>query len=247
MEINRHLAVWGYENPYPVGSGAFARVYRVREKVTGRIFACKVSGEKEMLKRESVVLQQIEHPLFPAFHEWRETEGKGFLFMEYIFGTTIKSLIERRGELSERQAVRIGTELAEGLCYLHERNTPIIFRDVKPENILIREDGAVMLVDLGSAAWDAVSRTVITGTEGYAAPEQWQDTEKVGSYSDVYALGKILYFVLGKRKISCGLAELLEDCVCTDIKKRVPDMRCFMSRLRFQKSDYCFQRNVVKL
>lgn len=223
---------WGYESPCLIGKGAFADVYRVKQCFSGKVFACKVSRERERLQREGLFLQQIEHPLFPLYLDFKEREERGFLFMEYIPGTSLHALVMRRGKLSCRQAVRIGTALAEGLCYLHEQKEPIFFRDLKPENVIIRENGEVGLVDLGSAVRADADEKAITGTPGYAAPEQWTDAENVGSYSDVYALGKVMYFMLGKGKIQRRLAWLLENCVREEMEQRIPTMRCFLNRLQ---------------
>ena len=244
--ISRSLAGWGYEQPCLIGTGAFAQVYRVTEKKTGRILACKVSREKELLRRESLVLQRIHHPLFPSFFQWRENPEWGFLLQEYVEGVVLKELVEQQGAFEESQAMEIVVALAEGVSYLHEQNPPIIFRDIKPENILVKETGGVKLVDLGSAASDEVSGKAITGTEGYAPPEQWRNVEWVGAYSDVYALGKVLLFMLGKQGKSGHLMQVAEECICEDIVGRIPDMRCFLRRIRYRNGKYRFQVSVVK-
>lgn len=265
-DVSNFLHEWGYEKPCLIGQGAFAEVYRVKERATGRFVACKVSLEQEMLRKESSILQQIEHPLFPAFYDFGKNEGMGFLFMEYIPGTSLGTLMKRRGKMKQRQAIRIGMALAAGLCYLHELSTPVIFRDLKPENIVIREDGAVKLLDFGSAVRVNTSLHAITGTDGYAAPEQWTDVESVGTYSDVYALGKVMGFILGKKKGYRGLEMLLEQAAKEEIKERIPNMRYFSKRLRpyasenkwdiikaecrsffrRRESEYIFQQDIIK-
>lgn len=270
--ITKILHGWGYVNPCLIGKGAFSQVYRVKERTTGCFYACKVSVEQEMLQREVRMLKNIFHPLFPAFYEIKEQEGISFLFMEYISGRTLRALLAKRGHLSERQVIRISMELAEGLCYLQERNPPIVFRDVKPENIIIREDGRVKLLDMGSAGVLDENRDntyrVITGTPGYAAPEQWQEAGNIGCYSDVYALGKVMYFMLTgnalrdgaavtadlysrRLKLKRGLRRLIEDCLREDVQERIPNMRCFLNQLEVKcntkvSNEYIFQKNVIK-
>lgn len=264
--VEQNLDRWGYESPYLIGQGAFARVYRVRQRGTGSFFACKISGEKGMLRREAKLLRQIEHPLFPRFHDIREQGGSIFLFMEYVAGVNLETLVRRRGRMSERQVVRIGMELAEGLCYLHERNAPILFRDVKPGNIMIGQNGKIRLLDFGSAGWGGEPACVITGTKGYSAPEQWEEPEKAGPYSDVYGVGAVMYYVLtgripdycrenvsnrGKRekkrngrteaviprRVHWGVIQLIEACLQVRAEERIPDMRYLMHRLRpYQKA-----------
>ncbi len=248
-EIEKTVLEWGYESSCFIGRGSFAEVYRVKECDAGRFWACKVSRQREMLRKESLILQQLEHPLFPRFCDLRETEENVFLFMEYVPGSNVRRLIEKRGKMTQQQVIRIATALAEGLCYLHELRTPILFRDLKPENIIIREDGEVKLLDFGSADLGKSTLHIITGTEGFAAPEQWLDSVNVGNYSDVYALGKVLYFMLGNGKIENWFYNLLEDCVRDDPKERIPDMRCFLSRLQRKERErnaFVYQWSVVR-
>lgn len=261
---------WGYENPVLVGQGAFARVYRIRERHTRYFCACKVSEKQDMLRREGELLQQISHSLFPGYIQYREREHLSFLFMEYISGENLGVLLARRGWMTERQTVRITLRLAEGLCYLHERSTPILFRDVKPENIMIREDGEVKLLDLGSACPINTVMYAITGTHGYAAPEQWEEQGDVGFHSDVYGLGKVITCMLGNRKITGmyrGIRHLAEECTREKIAERIPNMRILLHKLRpyekegqkmlgclglkarlnsKKKNEYVYQKNVLR-
>ena len=256
----------GYEDACLIGEGAFAKIYRVRETATGRFYACKISEKKEMLREEGRILQQLNHGLFPKYVDFKEGEEVGFLIMEYIPGRDLGAHIKRRRKLKLQQVTRIGMALAQGLCYLHELPTPIFFRDLKPENIMIREDGEVKLLDLGSAVRADASVRAITGTVGYAAPEQWSDFGRVGEYSDVYALGKVLNFLLGDGNKYFGVEQLLKEATREKIEERIPNMRCFMSRLkpyasqnvkkilraegqaffRIKGGDYIFQQNIVK-
>lgn len=269
-QIIFRLRKWGYESPVFVGQGAFSCVYRVRKPSTGLFYACKISRQQEMLRQESELLQQISHPLFPAFYDFRQEDGFVFLFMEWIPGESLEELLAARGGMTKRQIVRIVGKLAEGLCYLHERSTPILFRDLKPENIIIREDGEVKLLDMGSACSVDAATQVVTGTCGYAAPEQWRELEKVGFHSDVYALGQVMKHMMGNRKAETGyreIKELVTECTRADIAERIPNMRVLLHRLkpcaeenrrgiRYLKSkarlggrkqnQYVFQKNILK-
>lgn len=239
---------WGYVNPRSVGKGAFATVYRVQEQKAGRILACKVSKQGKMLERENALLQQIRHPLFPRSYGIRTAGENTFLFMNYVPGRNLEQLFRQRGHMSERQAIRIAKQLAEGLEYLHELPEPVLYLDLKPENIMVRENGEVMLLDFGSAGTMEQSTGILTGTRGYAAPEQLRIGGKAGTYSDVYGLAKVMYRIIAGegipmfanqnkkaghlyRKVSKGLEQLLAECTCERISERIPDMRCFLQRL----------------
>lgn len=232
-----------------IGEGAFAKVYTVTEPGTGRIQACKVSRERELLRKEAFILKKVNHPLFPRFYDYREKGEWGFLYMEYVPGKTLKKVVTERGKLTQKQTVQIAAELADGLLYLHEQTLPILFRDLKPENIIMEQEGRVKLVDFGSADVGEAFRKVITGTKGYGAPEQWWDFMRVDKCSDVYALGKVMYFMLGNQKRAKWLEDLLEDCVSTKTEERIPDMRCFLARLRgkkWGKGRFLYQQNILR-
>lgn len=237
-EINTVLRELGYKNDGLVGCGAFAKVYRIQKENEGYQGACKISREFHLLRKESLILQQVNHSLFPQYCDYKEAGEYGFLFMEYVPGMNLRRLVEMQGAIHQDRAIQIARSLAEGLCYLHERRTPIFFRDLKPDNVIIREDGRVKLVDFGSACIEEEDRNIITGTEGFGAPEQWLKAGNIGSYSDVYALGKLLGFMLGTEKVEWWLRDLLEECVRRQIRERIPDMRCFLSRLKKGKRNF---------
>jgi len=238
----------GYSEVVLIGRGAFSEVYRMREERSGRFVACKVSEASGMAEREAVLLRELEHPLFPEFLEAWQEGGKYYLVMEYISGRSLQKLVEHRGALSGKQVVHIGKELAEGLGFLHERAEPILFRDLKPENVMIREDGRVKLVDLGCACEGAIAERSIAGSRGYAPPEQFSLEEQPGRESDVYALGRLLQFLLhgrnGRRRFQqkqgMALAEwrcrrkldrILQQAVWEERQKRIPDMYSFQQML----------------
>lgn len=262
-QISFRLRKWGYESPALIGQGGFSCVFRVRKISTGLFCACKISAEQGMLEREGRLLQQISHPLFPVFYDFRQEEGIGFLFMEWIPGENLGDLLALRGRMSERQIARIIRKLAEGLCYLHERSTPILFRDLKPENIIIREDGEVKLLDLGSACRLGTSTDARTGTYGYAAPEQWEEPQRVGFHSDVYALGQVMKHMMGSGEVGREyrtIRELVTECTREDIAERIPNMRVLLYRLKTReeknrkgirllgrkRNTYIFQKNILK-
>lgn len=179
-----------------LGQGAFSRVYCVEERGTGRRAACKISENTKLIKREEEILKKLKHPLFPEYYEsWRDGEA-GFLLMEEVPGENLADLIKRGGKLSVYQIAEMGMELAEGLLYLHESRPAIIFRDVKPENIMLRQDGRVKLLDLGCACEPDTDGGTRAGTPGFSAPEQLTEGGKQSNLCDVYGLGRTLQELL---------------------------------------------------
>ena len=218
-----------------LGEGAFSKVYRIKLKESGEMLACKVITEKKEADREMRFLSSVNHALFPAYRGCYWWEGKYYLFMEYIAGCTLKELVERRSGLKQKQIVRITEALANGLSHIHEQNPPMLFRDIKPENVMIQQDGRVRLVDAGCACLLEDAEGSRAGSRGYAAPEQLVINGRSGPESDVYALGKlIIYMSDNKRRwkrFSGGFKRLVEDMTGDEPNCRIPDMRILLQRL----------------
>lgn len=214
-----------------LGEGAFARVY-LAEDLSGRLYACKVSPRGELLAREAG-FQKVSacHPLFPAFYDfWREEDGGGCLLMEYVPGENLESVLKREGALSCRRAAEIGYHLAEGLEYLHHRREPLVFRDVKPSNVMLMPEGGVKLLDFGCACSPGICADR-AGTPGFGAPEQFEQDRELTSAADVYGLGRTLQRTAG---VNCrGLLKKITDR-CTDKRQeeRLGDMREVKELLR---------------
>lgn len=204
-----------------LGKGAFAEVYLVGDR-SGGIYACKVGERWEMLEREADRQRGTMHPLFPAFLDfWRE-EDRGYILMEYIPGESLEGVLRRKGKFREKEAAEIGVRLAEGLWYLHERENPLVFRDVKPSNVMLTPEGSVKLLDFGCACPPG-KRTDRAGTPGFGAPEQFAPGEIQGAVADVYGLGRTLQKMLGK---NCRglLRKITEKCTASCPEERLPDM-----------------------
>lgn len=250
-----------------VGSGAFAQVYRVYDGSSDGFVACKITPKSENARWEAEILSKLQHPLFPRYIDSWEQSGSFFLFMEYVTGNTLRRIVTARGRLSQRQAVFIARELASGLQYLHDRPNPVIFRDLTPDNVLIRADGRIKLVDMGCACYLQKGAKGLAGSRGYSAPEQFITNAEIGIESDVYALGKLMYYMLTgeeqetilwntkgfrekhcSRKLSRKMERLIRRAVEQDQKKRIPDMQVMLqmlSQFTERKSDFFYyERNV---
>lgn len=192
------LAPRGYIRRRLLGQGAFSDVYCVEDIWEGRQYACKVSAHVEMLEREAHVMEGLCHPLFPRLMGfWREG-GIGILLREYVEGHSLEEMLQRR-HFSARQTMRVGLLLAEGLRYLHELPEGLLFRDVKPANVIICQDGGVKLIDFGCACSVAEKAASRAGSPGFAAPEQLRKGGMLTESCDVYGLGRTLEAMLGVR------------------------------------------------
>ncbi|HEX9440865.1 MAG TPA: protein kinase, partial [Roseiflexaceae bacterium] len=150
-------------------------------------------------RREAALLARLSHPNLPRVIDRFEEDGKQFLVMEYVEGQTLRQALAARGGRADVSEAR---DWAEQLCavlsYLHAQTPPIIYRDLKPSNVMLRPDGRLALIDFGIARFykpGQASDTAIYGTLGYAAPEQYGEGQ-TDQRSDVYALGVLLYHLL---------------------------------------------------
>ncbi len=190
-----------YELGEPLGSGSMGVVYRGRDTVLDRPVAVKVlnSGlaDAETLRRyflrEAKVMASLNHPHIVTIFDVGANEAAPYLVMEYLVGSDLTGPAERR-EISERAALRYTSQVASALGAVHGRG--FLHRDVKPANVfLLKDEDRVKLMDFGVARGLSGSSTAIVGTPDYMAPEQILG-EELGPWTDIYALGGMLFTLL---------------------------------------------------
>lgn len=197
-----------YEVLKPIAEGGMGAVFLVKDLHLNRLAAVKVNNHpREEAKREAVrasvfrereVLKQLSHPALPDIIDFFEEGNQSFLVMEYVEGITLEQYLRKFGRVETEKAVKWAIELTEVLYYLHEQKPPIIYRDLKPANIMIQPDGTLRLVDFGaagSASYGKRKPTFLFGTPGYGAPELWEGKE-AGKACDIYSMGAVLHEML---------------------------------------------------
>lgn len=220
------LALHGYRQERLLGKGSSSQVYLVSD-ASGAHYACKVSRKLSLLEGEAVILRQLNHPLFPEFREyWQEQEG--YLVMEYVAGQSLEEHLRRRGGFSVRKTLQVGLELSFGLLYLHEE-MGLVYRDIKPANVILGQDGRARLVDMGCAWQIGKAPQIRAGTPGFAAPEQLRGGQLTAA-CDVYGLGKLLEATWGagrrERRSAAGrLQRLIVACTGENVEVRLGEMR----------------------
>lgn len=230
-----------YRLKHVIGEGAFSRVYLAEDR-NGQQYACKVSTEAGLLRREAEILGSLHHPLFPVYVGYEENGGGGKLFMEYIPGRNLREMMRVR-KFSARQTMRFAGELADGLRYLHERQPVILYRDLKPENIMLCENGHIRLIDLGCACCQDAQGGAKTGTPGFAPQEQLVSGRTAGVYSDVYALGKTVQSMLAEKGRCCDReGECVEKSYGRRRKRRMGGNCPNMKRKYFREERICRRR-----
>ena len=194
-----------------VGEGGFGAVYEAEDTELGnRKVAIKEMSQHGLkpqelqeataaFHREALLLAGLAHPSLPRIYEHFSEGGHWYLVMDFIEGETLEDYLESHGgHLSVMEALQLGIKLCQVLGYLHERQPPIIFRDLKPANIMLERSGLVYLVDFGIARHFKPGQThdtIAFGSPGYAAPEQYGKTQTTPR-SDVYSLGALLHQLL---------------------------------------------------
>ena len=232
-----------YEILRELGRGGTSVVYLVKDKADGRNYALKVlrrddnkpeAFEQEAdqlrartknLRAEAEVLQALCtdeqgnvacHPGIPAYRECvcdEKGEFAGFV-MEYVEGRSLQKILEDGRAYTVREAAAAGLQLCGIMEQLHGHNPSMIFRDLKPANILVRPDGQFVLVDYGAVRKlrkDAATDTMQLGTDGYAAPEQYGGWEQSDERTDIYGIGAVLHHMItGRPPLDTGLRPLRE-------------------------------------
>ena len=157
---------------------------------------------RQAVEQEAQMLAMLNHTNLPRVTDHFGEGGKQYLVMDFIEGRTLEDILaQTSGFLDEEQVVNWGVQLCEVLDYLHNQQPPVIFRDLKPDNIMLDQDGKVKLIDFGIARLFKPGKTTDTasfGTAGYAPPEQYGQGQ-TDARSDIYALGATLHHVLTKR------------------------------------------------
>ena len=202
-----------YEILKEIGRGGMSIVYLARDNRLNKQWAVKEiknDGSKSTqtllkgLEREANILKNVDHPVLPRIVDIINSRGTIYVVMDFIEGTNLGDVLKQEGAQSQEDVIEWGRELASALDYLHSMNPPIIYRDMKPANVMLKPEGGVKLIDFGTAkeyTIESNADTTALGTRGYAAPEQFGDAQGRGIYktdarTDIYNLGATLYHMV---------------------------------------------------
>jgi serine/threonine protein kinase len=195
-----------------IGQGGFGAVYKAEDTELGqRLLAIKEMSQQGLsqqdidegiaaFKREALMLAGLMHEHLPRIYDHFEENERWYLVMDYIEGETLEDRFNksRDGSLPLIMALQIALQLCDVLDYLHTRQPPIIFRDLKPANIILTPTGDLFLIDFGIARHFKPGQardTIAFGSPGYAAPEQYGKAQTT-TRADIYSLGAILHQML---------------------------------------------------
>jgi serine/threonine protein kinase len=181
-----------------LGQGGMSTVYLAENVKLGTLWAIKEinKNSKVDILIESNILKRLNHPALPRIFDIIEDDENVYIIVDYIEGTPLDVDVERVGKYPEEKVIEFALEICDVLSYLHaQKPNPIIYRDMKPGNIILSKDGSIKLIDFGIAREykeESNFDTVYIGTRGYAAPEQY-GSGQTNERTDIYSLGVTLY------------------------------------------------------
>lgn len=248
-----------------VGQGGMGAVYEAADRrIQGKRWAIKEMSEAALstsqrrleavtaFRQEAQMLAKLSHPNLPAISDYFSEGGKQYLVMEYVDGETLEDKLARtQGFLDEASVVEWALQICDVLGYLHSQQPAVIFRDLKPSNIMVDRTGRVKLIDFGIARIFKPGQsgdTQVMGTPGYAAPEQYGKAQ-TDPRSDVYSLGVTLHRLLTKYdpadtpfnlptvrslnpRVSSPMAAVIDRATRTDAAARYQSVREMRSALQ---------------
>ncbi len=224
-----------------IGHGGMSVVYLAMNERANKQWAIKELRKdgvqdyevvKQNLIAETDMLKRFNHPNLPSIIDVIDNDDTFLIVMDYIEGISLEKALKRNGAQRQEDVIEWAKQLCDVLGYLHSRRPPIIYRDMKPSNVMLKPDGNVMLIDFGTAREfkeSKVEDTKCLGTQGYAAPEQYGGQGQTDARTDIYCLGATMYhLVTGHNpcmppydmypirqwdpKLSSGLEEIILKC-----------------------------------
>ena len=240
-----------YEILGKVGAGGMSDVYKAKDLTLGRFVAIKVLKAEfsedinfvTKFRSEAQAAAGLEHPNIVNIYDVGSENGLHYIVMEYVEGITLKTYIEKKGQLSFKEAVSIAIQVGRGIEAAHNKN--IVHRDIKPQNIMISTEGKVKVTDFGIAR-AATSNTIssdVMGSVHYSSPEQARNGFVDGK-SDIYSLGIVMYEMVtgrvpfdGDTTVAVAIQHLQEEIVPPSVY--APNLPISMEKIILK----CTQKN----
>lgn len=198
-----------YEILKEIGHGGMSVVYLAMDKRLNKQWAIKELQKKARDANNEIVIQsaiaeanmikKLDHPALPRIVDIIDEKDVIYVVMDYIEGETLDYVVNQYGAQSQEQVIDWAKQLCQVLHYLHTRTPPIIYRDMKPANVMLKPDGNLKVIDFGIAREYKSSNlqdTICLGTRGYAAPEQFGGQGQTDARTDIYCLGATLYHLV---------------------------------------------------
>lgn len=228
-----------YEEKKQIGRGGSGVVYLAWD----RIEQCKVAikeYEKGMTARQEIyILRKLSYEQFPRVIDEGIRDSFSFLVMSYMEGESLGEILEKRN-LNIEEIYSFGSQICEMFLYLHSRIPPVIYRDLKPDNLIVLKDGKLALIDFGAAREYKDGQrqdTILLGTKGFAAPEQFGNMGQTDQKTDIYTIGRVFCaFLGGEDKLAdCRERELIKiirKCIAIKREERYDSVKSIWKALK---------------
>ena len=191
---------------------------------------------REMFEREATLLLKINHPNIVHVHDYFIDDGRNYLMLEYVAGQDLRQYVKQNGPQRETVVLEWAIQIANILKYLHEQDPSIIHRDLTPDNLVMRDDGTIVLIDFGAANEFIGNATgTFVGKQSFIAPEQFRGRAVI--QSDIYAFGCTLNFLLTGEEpeaLSVSSPKLLNASVSEELNEVIVSCTQLEARDRFQ-------------
>ncbi len=265
------LLISRYQLVSRIGQGGMGAVYKasdtrlddrlvaIKEMSKAGLPATRLEEAEAAFEREARLLGRLLHPNLPRIYDHFTENDRSYLVMDFIDGETLEEYLEHRGRgpLPVEQVLNWAEQLCDVLSYLHNHQPPIVFRDLKPANVMISESGHIFLIDFGIARIFKPGQshdTVALGSPGYAAPEQYGKAQSTPR-SDLYSLGALIHCLLtgddpserpfffrpatqANPAVTSGLSALLQRMLAMDAEQRPASAQEVLQALRSNEAVY---------
>lgn len=266
-----------YEILKQIGKGGMSVVYLAMDKRLNKQWAVKEVQKNGRGKNGEVVVQSLvaeanmmkrfDHPALPRIVDIIDNGDTIFVIMDYIEGESLDKILEMSGPVDQEIVIEWAKQICDILHYLHTQNPPVVYRDMKPANLMLRPDGTVKIIDFGIAREykeENIADTKVLGTRGYAAPEQLDKEQQTDPRTDIYGLGATIYHLLtGKSpakvdmhtktvrqynsNIFIGLENIVKKCIEFDPEDRYQSAAELMYALEhYEEEDEIFRKKQKK-
>jgi len=205
-----------YEIIKTLGKGGMGVVYLCKNKMLGNLWAIKevIKDTKNIdILTEANILKDLNHPGIRRIVDTFYENNNLYMVQDYVEGQTLKEYVKANGKMQTKKICHITSDLCDIVDYLHNQNPAIIYRDIKPSNIMITTSEKVVLIDFGISKIyksDKSQDTVCAGSNGYAAPEQY-GLGKCCKQTDIYGIGMLVYFMVKGRSPLTGVEPILDE------------------------------------
>ncbi len=238
VKVIRHLALGGLSALY-LSQLQDKQLVVIKEAVVPEDSPENVRDKaREMFEREATLLMKLNHPNIVKVMDHFVDNGRSYLMLEYVNGQDMRQFIRQNGPQKEHLVLEWAISIANILKHLHEQDPPVIHRDLTPDNLVLRSDGQIVLIDFGAAnEFIGTATGTFVGKQSFIAPEQFRG--KASTHSDIYAFGCTLYFMLtGKEPEALSTSEPKEvtDTVSQEMNDFVVSCTQMESRERFSSA-----------